>query len=93
MGFVVRFAVLAAVIAAGLVVVQRQGVLENAGLVGHCSRIATPVGKTGYWHECVAGSVTGTPGLSLSSCKRVSHTPERDVWRCPTALGTNQSQR
>ena len=93
MGFVIRFALLAALVAAGLAVAQRQHVLENAGLVGHCSRMATPAGQTGFWHECVAGKVTGTPGLSLSSCKRVSHTTERDVWRCPTELGTNQTQR
>jgi hypothetical protein len=87
---VLRFVVLAALIASGLAVVQRQHVLENANLVGHCSRIATPTGKSGVWHECVSGKLTGTPGLSLSSCKRVSHSTARDVWRCPVGLESNQ---
>jgi hypothetical protein len=93
MGIVFRFALLAALVATALFVVQRNHVLQNAGLVGHCSRIATPAGKTGFWHECVAGTLTGTPGLSLSSCVRVSHAPKRDVWRCPTALGTSKTRQ
>jgi hypothetical protein len=93
MGIVFRFALLAALVASGLFVVQRQHVLQNAGLVGHCSRIGTPEGKTGYWHECLPGKLTGTPGLSLSSCRRVGHSPTRDVWRCPTELGTNKTRQ
>jgi hypothetical protein len=90
MGAVLRFAVIAAAVAASLVYVQQHRVLQNAGLVGHCSEIATPAGKSGSWHECVSGSVTGTPGLSLSSCTKVSHSADRDVWRCPSSLGTNK---
>jgi hypothetical protein len=93
MGFVIRFALLAALVAAGLFVVQRHQVLQNAGLVGHCSRIVTPQGKSGFWHECVPGKVTGMPGLSLSSCKRVAHSPTRDVWRCPTELESNKTRQ
>jgi hypothetical protein len=85
-----RFAIFAAMTASVLVVVQQRSVLQNAGLVGHCSRIATPTGKTGVWHECVAGKLTGTPGLSLSSCTRVGHSSERDVWRCPVGLASNK---
>jgi len=88
-----RFAVLSALVATGLVVAQRQQVLQNAGLVGHCSRIATPQGKTGYWHECVRGKLTGTPGLSLSSCRRVGHSSTRAVWRCPTELESNKTRQ
>ena len=87
---VLRFALFAAVIASALAVVQQRDVLQNAGLVGHCSAIATPTGKSGAWHECVAGKLTGTPGLSLSSCNRVSHSSERDVWRCPVGLASNR---
>ena len=93
MGIVFRFALLAGVVASVLFVAQRHQVLQNAGLVGHCSRIATPAGKSGFWHECVAGKVTGTPSMSLTSCVRVSHTPERDVWRCPTEVGTNKTRQ
>lgn len=93
MGFVIRFALLAALVATGLFVAQRHQVLQNAGLVGHCSRIATPQGKTGFWHECVSGKLTGTPAMSKSSCVRVSRSPKGDLWRCPTELGTNQTRQ
>jgi hypothetical protein len=89
----VRFALFAAVTASVLVVVQRQHVLQDANLVGHCSRIATPTGKSGAWHECVSGKLTGTPGLSLSSCRRVSHSSQRDVWRCPVGLAANKTRQ
>ena len=84
-----RFVLFAALLAAALAVVQQRDVLQHAGLVGHCAQIATPAGKAGVWHECVAGKMTGTPGLSLSSCTRVSHSTERDVWRCPVGLESN----
>jgi hypothetical protein len=85
-----RFALFAALIASTLAVVQQRDVLQNAGLVGHCAEIATPAGKSGVWHECIAGKMTGTPGLSLTSCTRVSHSTQRDVWRCPVALASNK---
>jgi hypothetical protein len=90
---VLRFALFAVVIAAALAYVQQRDVLQNAGLVGHCSEIATPTGKSGVWHECVAGKLTGTPGLSLSSCIRVGHSSTRDVWRCPVALESNKTRQ
>jgi hypothetical protein len=88
-----RIAFVAALIAVALVVVSQQKVLEDAGLVGYCSRVATPVGKTGFWHECRSGKVTGTPGLPLASCKRISHELDRDVWRCPTELASNTARQ
>lgn len=87
---VLRFVILAALVATALAVVQRQEVLQNAGLIGHCSEIATPAGQEGVWHECLSGKLTGTPGLSLTSCTRMSHTKDRDVWRCPVALESNK---
>jgi hypothetical protein len=90
---VIRFALLAAVIAAGLGLVQQKQVLRNAGLFGHCSQVATPAGQTGFWHECVSGKLTGTPSLSLSSCMRIQHGPARDLWRCPTALESNKTRQ
>jgi hypothetical protein len=90
---VLRFLIFAAVIASALAIVQQRGVLQNAGLVGHCSEVATPAGKSGVWHECVAGKLTGTPGLSLNSCTRVSHSTARDVWRCPVALESNATRQ
>ena len=89
MGMVLRFAVVAAVIAGALGLVQQKHVLQNAGLFGSCSHVATPAGQTGVWHECVPGKLTGTPSLSRGSCTRVQHSPSRDFWRCPTALESN----
>ena len=87
---VLRFALFAAVIAAGLALVQQKQVLQNAGLLGHCSQVATPAGQKGVWHECVSGKLTGTPGLSRSSCTRVDHNTARDFWRCPSALESSK---
>jgi hypothetical protein len=89
MGMVLRFAIVAAVVAAALGFAQQRQVLQHAGLLGSCSEIATPTGQNGIWHECVPGKLTGTPGLSRGSCTRVKHTPTRDFWRCPTPLESN----
>src|SRR5439155_7938525 len=90
MGMVLRFALVAAVIAGALGLVQQKHVLQNAGLFGSCSPIATPAGQSGVWHECVPGKLTGTPSLSRGSCTRVQHSPTRDFWRCPTALESDK---
>jgi hypothetical protein len=86
MGTVLRFAIVAAVIAAGLGFAQQRQVLQHAGLFGSCSQIATPAGQSGVWHECVPGKLTGTPSLTRGSCTRIQHSATRDFWRCPTAL-------
>jgi hypothetical protein len=90
---VLRFALMAGVIAAILAFVQQKEVLQNAGLFGSCSQVATPAGQSGVWHECVPGKLTGTPGLSRGSCTRVKHSAIRDVWRCPTALESNETRQ
>jgi hypothetical protein len=87
---VLRIAIVAALAAASLAFVQQKQVLQNAHLTGYCTQVATPAGQTGVWHECRAGKLTGTPGLSRGSCARVSHTAAVDVWRCPTALESNE---
>jgi hypothetical protein len=87
---VVRIVLVAAVIAATLVVVQQKQVLQNAGLTGYCTAVATPTGQAGYWHECHPGKLTGTPELSRSgSCTRVDSTGGVERWRCETPLEQN----
>jgi hypothetical protein len=83
---VLRFAFVAALIAAALVMVQQKQVLQNAGLTGYCTQVATPRGKTGIWHACYSGKLTGAPGLERGSCHRVRHRTEYDLWRCPVEL-------
>jgi len=84
-----RIVIIAALIATTLVVVQKKHVLQNAGLTGYCTAIATPAGQSGFWHECRPGKLTGTPELSLASCKRAGAIGETERWRCPTALEPN----
>jgi hypothetical protein len=86
---VVRIVLLAAVIAATLIIVQQKHVLQNAGLTGYCTAIATPVGQTGYWHECHPGKLTGTPELTRSSCERAGTVGAVERWRCETPLEQN----
>jgi hypothetical protein len=88
-----RIAIVAALIAGALVYVRQNHVLQNAGLVGYCQRVATPAGQSGAWHECRPGKLTGTPGLTLGSCTRVRHDAKGDLWRCPTALASNNTRQ
>jgi hypothetical protein len=90
---VVRILIVAAMIAAALVTVRQQHVLQNAGLIGYCEEVPTPVRQTGVWHECRPGKLTGTPGLSLASCARISRGPDRDLWRCLTPLESNHARQ
>lgn len=84
-----RIVIIATLIAVALVVVQKKQVLQNAGLTGYCTTIPTPAGQSGYWHECRPGSLTGTPELSLASCKRAGTVGQVERWRCPTPLEPN----
>ena len=90
---VVRIVIIAALIAATLAVVKQQQVLQNAGLTGYCTTIPTPAGQSGYWHECRPGKLTGTPELSLASCKRAGTVGQTERWRCPTALEPNTARQ
>jgi hypothetical protein len=90
---VVRILLVAAVIAATLIVVQQKHVLENAGLTGYCTAIATPAGQTGYWHECHPGKLTGTPELTRGSCDRAGTIGEVERWRCHTPLEQNATRQ
>jgi hypothetical protein len=90
---VVRIVLVAAALAATLVFVQHQRVLQNAGLLGYCTRVATPAGQSGHWHECRPGKLTGTPELSRGSCIRARRAGEVDVWRCPTPLEANRTRQ
>ena len=74
-GMVIRFALLAALIAAALVVVRNEHVFQNAGLTGYCHRVATPAGQTGFWNECVPGKLTGRRG-SRAAPASASATPQ-----------------
>ena len=88
-----RIMLFGAVIAAALAFVQQQRVLQNAGLLGHCSAIATPKGQTGLWHACQPGMLTGTPERSVQSCARAGSNGKIEYWRCPTELERNRARQ
>jgi hypothetical protein len=90
---VVRIVLIAALIAATLAVVQQQRVLQNAGLTGYCTAVATPAGQSGHWHECHPGKLTGTPELSRSSCTPVGASGGVERWRCETSLERNATRQ
>jgi hypothetical protein len=79
----IRIVLVGAVLAAALALVQQQRVLENAGLLGYCSTIATPKGQTGHWHACQPGKLTGTPELSVQSCTRAGADREGRILALP----------
>ncbi|HYZ18105.1 MAG TPA: hypothetical protein VE615_01045 [Gaiellaceae bacterium] len=90
---VLRFALLAAAVAATLAFVQQREVLKNAGLTGYCTTIATPRGQTGHWHACRPGKLTGTPELSKQSCSRAGRSGTVEFWRCETELAPNAARQ
>lgn len=81
-----RIILTTAVLAAGMAFVKDGRVLEQAGLVGKCSTVATPAGDAGVWAACKPGKLEGRPDLTRRSCvsKGVSGTVE--VWRCPVVV-------
>lgn len=81
-----RFAALIVALVAALAAVKREHVLERAGLLGSCTRVAAPGDPTGQWQACHAGRLTGYPDLSRNSCTQRSVQPEVVYWRCPAPL-------
>ncbi len=89
----VRIAIIAALIAVTLGVIQKKDVLQKAGLTGYCTTMPTPANQSGFWHECRPGKMTGAPELTLASCKRAGSVGQIERWRCPTALEPNTARQ
>ncbi len=75
-----------AAVAAVLFAVKDGRMLEEAGLVGSCSSVATPAGQTGFWHACRPGKLEGRPDLALKSCVSEGTSGEVEYWRCPARI-------
>lgn len=90
---VLRTLLVVVLVAAGLVYVQQNHVLQNAGFLGYCTSMPTPKGETGYWHECRPGKLTGTPQLSIQSCTQAAKIGELEQWRCPTELQSRSKRQ
>jgi hypothetical protein len=89
----IRIVLVGAVLAAALALVQQQRVLENAGLLGYCSTIATPKGQTGHWHACQPGKLTARPSSRFSPAPAQAPTGKVEYWRCPTELQRNRARQ
>lgn len=81
-----RFALLIALIAAGLTAIKREHVLERAGLTGSCAVVPAPADPAGEWRVCTAGRLTDAPDLSRGGCAFRGAREGREYWRCPAPL-------
>jgi len=83
-----RIVAVGALIAALLITIKDQRVLQRAHLVGYCSSVASDaVGSE--WRKCVAGKLSGRPGLELNGCTDWGLYNEAEFWNCPARLDTH----
>lgn len=81
-----KFAVIAALLAAGLAYAKHDRTLERAGLLGSCARVAGALPDGGEWRACRPGRLTGYPDLSRDGCVAQGGDAELRYWRCPAPL-------
>ena len=81
-----RILLVAALIAAALVAVKQQHVLQRAGLLGSCTVVTSPPHDAGEWHACKGGRLSGPPDLSRDSCKSYGLQGSFEYWRCPAHI-------
>ena len=84
-----KLVVVAVLIAAALVMVKRENLVERSGVVSSCKEVATPVGDDGAWMSCREGILTGYPSLGGDSCELRARTGDRQYWRCPAPVATS----
>jgi hypothetical protein len=76
----------ALVMAAALVAVKQEQLLEKSGLVGYCQVVRAPRGDDGQWHGCHEGLMSGYPSLVKDSCTYEGRQGKIEYWRCPVGL-------
>jgi hypothetical protein len=76
-------------VAAAMMFIKQDRVMQRLGLAGSCSVVATPLGQDGVWHACKPGKLAGRPDLSLSSCESRALVGKVEYWRCPAAVSPN----
>jgi hypothetical protein len=84
-----RIVFVGVLIAAAMIVIKQDRVLERAGLLGSCATVAPPAGQDGDWHACKEGKLSGAPDLSLNSCTKAGYVGMVAYWRCPAPVGSN----
>ena len=82
---------LAAVLIVSFMALIKDGrILRQAGVLGGCTTVATPIGQEGVWQRCAPGKLRGAPDLRRQGCT-VLGTVEGDddrMWRCPSDLAS-----
>ena len=87
-----RFALIAALVAAGLAYGKQDRTFERAGLLGSCAHVAGALPDGGEWQACRSGRLTGYPDLSRDGCVALSQVGELRYWRCPaTVVGSRNT--
>ncbi len=81
-----RIALLLCVAAVAFATVKYVRLLEQAGLTGSCTVVATPADPASEWRACSAGRLTGAPDLSRGGCTRRGVDEGLEYWRCPAPL-------
>jgi hypothetical protein len=79
----VRFLVVAALIAASMYVAKETGVLTRTRLMGYCTNAQTPAGSDGNWRACHSGLLSSRPSLYLEGCESRARDGDIEYWRCP----------
>jgi hypothetical protein len=87
-----KIALVAALIAAALYGVEKERVLERAGLFGSCTAVPGAAAEAGGWMACTSGRLSGYPDLSRDSCTRGGTRARIVYWRCPSQIVTNQAE-
>jgi hypothetical protein len=81
----VRFAVFAALVVAGLVYAHDHQLLSESHLMGGCTavQLATAAPDGSEWRACTDGALTGgAPDLS-ARCTDAGTLNGRKLWKCP----------
>jgi hypothetical protein len=83
---VLRIFAAAICVAAALVAVKNERLIQRAGLSGSCWAVSTPPGQSGEWRACQPGRLAGRPDLSRRSCTKQGLSGRLEYWRCPAPV-------
>ena len=87
-----RIIVVGAVLAALMIGIKDQRVLQRTHVVGSCSTVAgSPDGSE--WHSCIPGRLTGRPGLSMDGCTDFGLYRNAEFWQCPATVAADTTRQ
>jgi len=87
---VLRIIVVGAVLAALMIGIKDERILQRTHIVGSCSAVpdstvSSSVGGS-EWHSCVPGRLTGRPGLTMDGCTDFGLYRNAEFWQCPAKV-------